>query len=327
MSAGRIAAVERGDMSTTATVLANIQLRSVLIATDFSAASEKALRHALAIARYYGAKLYAMHVVSSIGLTIVGPEAIAQATSTALQDAALTERRLVSSGALKNIRHQVIIRQGNDIWAELEAVVRDKGVDLLVLGTHGRTGLKRLALGSIAERIFRNAHCRVLTVGPCSPPDARLAVDGTPRPVLFATDFSEASLRALPEAASLANQRRAKLVLLHMLWLVPQAEDNRWYTASDVVKARAAAEATTRKRLEELVANVPLAVEPGFIIDFGEPAEGILRAAESLHAEIITLGLKDKRHIETISHLPWSTAYDVVCAATCPVLTVRTDNR
>ena len=311
---------------TAASIPADIQLRSVLIATDFSPASAKALRHALSIARQYGAKLYAMHVVSSMALTIAGPEAIAQATSAALRDAALTERRLVSSGALKDIHHQVIIRQGGDIWAELEAVIRDKGIDLLVLGTHGRTGLRRLALGSVAEQIFRNARCRVLTVGPCSRPDAPFMRDVVPGPVLFPTDFSDASLSGLPLATSYANQRIAQLVLIHMLAPAPRTEGSKWYTAEDVVKIRATAEAAALKRLQELVTNVRLAVEPAFVANFGEPAEGILRAAESLHAEIIIVGLKDRSHMETISHLPWSTAYGVVCAAVCPVLTVRTDN-
>jgi nucleotide-binding universal stress UspA family protein len=308
-----------------ANIATDVQLNSVLIATDFSAASEKALRHALTIARYYGAKLYLMHVVSSVGLTIGGPEAIAQATTLALRDASLSERQLVASGALRDIHHRVIIRQG-DVWTELESVIRNEGIDLLVIGTHGRTGFKKLVLGSVAEQIFRNACCRVLTVGPCSPPDARLAPEGTLRPLLFTTDFSEASLRALPHATSLANQRRTKLVLLHILSPVPHVEGNRWYTPSDVVEMQAAAEAAARKRLQDLIANVDLVVEPAFMVNLGEPAEGILRAAEALDAEAIVMGSRCRNHIGTSSHLPWSTAYDVVCRAVCPVLTVRTEN-
>ena len=64
-------------------------------------------------------------------------------------------------------------------------------------------------------------------------------------------------------------------------------------------------------------------VESLFMTEFGEPAEGILRAAEVLHAEAIIMGLNRRAHVEMISHLPWSTAYEVVCRAVCPVLTVR----
>jgi len=112
-------------------------------------------------------------------------------------------------------------------------------------------------------------------------------------------------------------------VLLHVLSPVPTIEGYRWYAASDVVEMRGAAESDARKRLQQLVSNVPLAVEPQFVVDFGEPTEGILRAASEFHAEAIVMGLRCRSHAETMSHLPWSTAYDVVCSAVCPVLTVR----
>lgn len=300
----------------------NIHLQSILVATDFSSASEKALRHALSIARHYDSKLYVMHVVSSLGLNMTGPDAVAAATTVAQRDAMLAERKLVASGVLRDLRHHVIVRSG-DVWSELQAEIKQQAIDLVVVGTHGRTGLKRLVLGSIAEQVFRNACCRVLTVGPGSPVDANLEADGTPRSLLFASDFSDASLRALPYATSLANQRGTKLVLLHVLSPVPKIDGNRWYTASDVVEMRGAAESEARKRLQQLIANVPLAVEPQCIVNLGEPTEGILRTASELHSEVIVLGLRCKDHVETMSHLPWSTAYDVVCNAVCPVLTVR----
>jgi len=300
----------------------DIHLQSILVATDFSSASAKALRHALSIARHYDAKLYVMHVVSSLGLNMAGPEAVAAATTLALRDAMLAERKLVESGELRDLRHQVIVRSG-DVWSELQAEIKQQSIDLVVVGTHGRTGLKRLVLGSVAEQIFRSACCRVLTVGPGSAAEAHLEADGLPRSLLFATDFSDASLKALPHAISLANQRGSNLVLLHMLPLVPGIVGSRWYTAGDVVEMRDAAECDARKRLQRLVADVPLAVEPQFIVDFGEPAEGILRAASKPDFEVIVLGLKRRTHVESTSHLPWSTAYDVVRNASCPVLTVR----
>jgi nucleotide-binding universal stress UspA family protein len=89
----------------------DIQLKSVLVATDFSLSSGKALRHGLNIAQYFHAKLYLFHVVSSLGLTIAGPQAIATSTTLALKDAMLLERRLVATGWLKGLRHQVIVRK------------------------------------------------------------------------------------------------------------------------------------------------------------------------------------------------------------------------
>jgi len=301
----------------------DIHLQSILVATDFSSASERALRHALSIARYYDAKLYVMHVVSSLGLTMNGPDAVAAATTLALRDAMLAERKLVESGELRDLQHQVIVRSG-DVWSELQAEITQQGIDLVVVGTHGRTGLKRLVLGSVAEQIFRSACCRVLTVGPGSPVDAHLEPDGLPRSLLFATDFSDASLKALPYAISLAKQRGSNLVLLHIISPVPDIEGNRWYTAAGVEEMRGAAESDARKRLQQFIANIPLAAEPQLAVNFGEPAEGILQAASKLDPEVIVLGLRCRSHVESRSHLPWSTAYDVVCNASCPVLTVRT---
>jgi len=302
---------------------ADVEVRSVLIADDFSPASEKALRHGVAIAQKYRAKLYLTHVVSSVGLDIAGPDAIAQATTLASRDLREKERELLVSGVLKDMDHDVIIRQGN-VWTELKAVIKEENIDLIVLGTHARTGLKRLVLGSVAEQIFRQACCRVLTVGPCSPPDAVLATNGTPRPVLFATDFSEASLKALPQAADLANQRRATLVLLHVVSLVDRLRGNSWYGPSDLDRMKTEAELASRKRLEESAVNLQGILPPTYITAFGEPAEEILQAARKLSPEVLVMGLGCRHYVDTISHFPWSTAYEVVSNAACPVLTVRT---
>jgi len=302
---------------------ADVEVRSVLIADDFSPASEKALRHGVAIAQQYRAKLYLTHVVSSVGLDIAGPDAIAQATTLASRDLREKERELLVSGVLKDMDHDVIIRQGN-VWTELKAVIKEENIDLIVLGTHARTGLKRLVLGSVAEQIFRQACCRVLTVGPCSPPDAVLATNGTPRPVLFATDFSEASLKALPQAADLANQRRATLVLLHVVSLVDRLRGNSWYGPSDLDRMKTEAELASRKRLEESAVNLQGILPPTYITAFGEPAEEILQAARKLSPEVLVMGLGCRHYVDTISHFPWSTAYEVVSNAACPVLTVRT---
>jgi len=311
--------------STATDLTTGLELKSVLVATDFSPASEKAIRHALSIARHFGAKLYLMHSVSSLGLTMAGPEAITQATTAALRDATLMERELVSSGALRDMRHKVIVRQG-EVWSELQSVIRDNGIDLLVIGTHGRTGFKRLVLGSVAEQIFRNAPCRVLTVGPHSPADASLDPESIKRPLLFATDFSDSSLQAFPHAMAIANQRAAKLVLFHAVSPIPQVKPNRWYWPDDMSKMQREAASATLKRLQQLAADAPLAREPDCMAEISDPAEGILRAARVLKPEIIIMGLKPRTFTDALSHLPWGTAYDVVCEASCPVLTVRSEN-
>jgi nucleotide-binding universal stress UspA family protein len=107
------------------------------------------------------------------------------------------------------------------VWEELQAIIFQKQVDLVVVGTHGRRGIENVPLGSVAERIFRDATCPVLTVGPYSYRESRVDLTGEIRTYLFATDFGEASLRALPRAVSLANQTKARLILLHVLPAAP----------------------------------------------------------------------------------------------------------
>jgi nucleotide-binding universal stress UspA family protein len=301
----------------------DIHLKSVLIATDFSEASKKAFRHAVAIARHYGAKLYLAHVVSSLAFTLVGPDAVNAVTDAVCRDARQMEDRLVQSGALAGLRHEIVVLQGN-VWEELEKVVRQEHVELVVIGTHARRGLGKLLLGSVAEHIFRHSECLVLTVGPGSLQDSPVGGSRAVRPFLFATDFGGPSLRALPYAISSANHFGTKLVLLHVLPAVPMPEGLNRPTAGDVMQARENARIAGLQRLEELTSqSAKLTVKPEFLVEFGSPSEKILQAANTVKADAIILGLHRSAHIDTKSHLPWATAYEVVCGAGCSVLTVR----
>ena len=282
----------------------DVQLNSVLAATDFSATSEKSLRHALAIARYYGAKPYALHVTPSYG----------DVSAAALLHARQLERELCANGG------QFVVREG-DVWAELQEFIRQRHVDLVVVGTHGRKGLKKVVLGSVAEQVFRNVSCPVLTVGPYSPHGFEIDPRGTARPVLLATDFCESCANALNYAISFANRRGTRLALLHVLSPAPAVKSKRWYTAEDVAREQNATRAAAFQRLDGLVSRRPLALNAVCMAEFGDAADTILWAAEKLQAEVIIMGLQRRAFNEP--HLSWSTAYQVVCTARSPVLTIR----
>ena len=300
-----------------------VPMRSVLVATDFSEVSAKPLRHALAIARHYSAKLYIAHVVRSSGLDPGVLEAGAAATEAAWRDAERLEDTLAQSGALSGLRHETIIRQG-DVWEELDKLVTQEQVDLMVVGTHGRRGFRKVLFGSVAEQIFRHADCLVLTVGPGSYQEPPVESTSLVWPVLFATDFGDASLRALPHAISLANHFGAKLVLLHVVSPVGISDRLHWHTGGDFIQLRENARMVGLQRLHELVAdNTELAVEPEYVVEFGSPSEEILRVAEKIQVDAIIMGLHRSVHIDIATHQLWATAHDVVCGASCPVLTVR----
>lgn len=301
----------------------SVRLRSVLVATDFSKASAKSLRHAVAIARHYSAKLYIAHVVSSPGFSLGGPEARVAAIEAARRDVEEIENALAQSGALSGLRHESIIRQG-DVWKELDKLATQEQVDLMVVGTHGRRGLRKALFGSVAEQVFRHANCPVLTVGPGSFQEPPVESTSLVWPALFATDFGDASLHALPHAVSLANHFGVKLVLLHVVSPIEISGHLHWHTRGDFMHTRGNVRMASLRQLHKLLPqNIEMAVEPEFVVEFGSPSEGILRAAENLQADAIIMGLHRSVHVDMASHNLWATAQDVVCGATCPVLTVR----
>jgi len=302
----------------------DIGLKSVLVASDFTEASSKPLRHAISIARHFHARFYLAHVVSSVGFTIAGADAIESASDAARRDLAELERKLVEKGDLANLSHEFLVRQG-DVWEELRAVIREKQAELVVIGTHARHGIERLVLGSVAEQIFREADGLVLTVGPHSQPDAPLESTDGVRSFLFPTDFSEASFRTLSQAISFSNHFRARLVLLHVAPVMPIPESFSWSTApNDINDLREQARQKALKKLDEFVSEgAPLSVKPELMVEFGKHGEQILRVARSLRADLIVLGLDHTKHGRAVAHLPTTTTYKVVSEAYCAVLTVR----
>lgn len=306
--------------SRSASAHADAQLNRVLVATDLAPSSEKAERYAAALARRYRSKFYLMTVVSSVGYTIVGPQTATVAADLALRDVRQKDAELKASGFFEHCEHQLIVETG-DIWPEVQAAVERERIDLLVVGTHSRGGLAKVVLGSVAEQIFRHASCPVLTVGPYSPVHEDKIIADSTRPLLFATDFSTESMAALPYAISYANRRNCRLVLMHVHSPVPEVHGNRWYTASDVIEIREKAKQAAKQKLLALVAAQELKQEPVVIVRTGVVGEAIVQIAEELHALGIAIGLKP--HGDVATHLRWSTAYKIVCRATCPVLTVR----
>jgi nucleotide-binding universal stress UspA family protein len=302
-----------------------LEIRSVMLATDFSGASDQASRHALAVARCYKAKFYLAHVVSSWGITMCGPDALALAEKTVSTEASQLGDTLARKGSLNGLEHEIIIRQG-EIWPELETIIREQKIDLVVIGTHGRQGVKKFLLGSVAEQIFRRADCMVLTVGPACYQEPRVGSPASNPTVLFPTDFSDDSLRALPTAVSCANQFRAKLILLSIIALRSELPTMHRCTEDCFMKIRENARVTSINRLAKLIQHAKLVVEPEFVAEFatGAPvSEDILNVSEKLDAGAIVMGLHPRKHVDIASHMPWATACEIVSRAGCPVLTVR----
>ena len=296
-------------------ITAALKPQSLLIATDFSEASEKALRHSLALARFFESRFCLAHVVSSLGLTMAGPDAIAACEEAVLRETAQLEASLMRSGALNGIPHKFIIRHG-ELWPELREIIREENADLLVVGTHGRHGIAKLFFGSIAEQLFRQADCPVLTFGPHSHDRPWFDTSSAHPTFLFATDLGRASLHGLPQAIAAANQFGATLAFLSV---IPGASSNR-----DSMNCHEDPQRRTLERLLQLADNAGLDLTPELYVEFdsGAPAsEKILQTAEKIEADVIIMGLHESALPGVISHLDLATTYDVVCQAHSPVLT------
>src|SRR5579863_5563940 len=289
---------------TTQTASKIVTFDNILFATDFSKQSNIALPFALSIAHRYGSKIFAAHVLAPPPLGNFPPIEVQALAAQALREAHNSVEELARR--LGAIPHEAMLRKG-DIWDELSAITKGKNIDLIVLGTHGRAGVSKLLMGSIAERIFRQSTCPVLTVGP--------NVSGEPgsvadiHAILCPIDFTAESLAAFPYAVSLAQENQARLYLMNV---VP----------TPVLDSEAA---SLKARLKGLVPpEAKLWCEPKAFVDSGEPGDRILEEAEELGVDLIVLGIRPvSRLAGTRTHMGMATAYKVVSGAICPVLSVR----
>jgi len=284
-----------------------ITFSNILFPTDFTSASNAALLYVRALAHNFGSKIYVTHAVTPYPPVFLPMEPVPIELDSMWHDAEQSLTHFLDVDALKDIKHEGILERG-ELWNVLDDVIHGHSVDLIVLGTHGKHGLKKLVLGSAAEQIFRKASCPVLTIGPHvqkPPADGALF-----KQIILATDFSAGSLRALPFALSLAEENQAHLILLHVMPLVPLREQEK-------------VAAGTGERLAKLIPREAADwCRPDCVVRFEFPAEGILTLAESQQADLIVMGVHKAAPVAA-SHLPWAIAYEVVCHATCPVLTVR----
>jgi nucleotide-binding universal stress UspA family protein len=287
-----------------------IALKNILFATDFSPAAEAALPYAIGLAKQYGAKVHGLHVRYPATYPIVGPEAMPQVLEAAEEQAKFEARQLHEM--LGSVPHEVTVAEG-ELWPTLSEIVNQQKTDLIVMGTHGRTGVSRALLGSMAEEIFRKASCPVLTVGPHAShnTERRLAM----KQILLAVDFSPESLAALPFAVSLAQEHQANLTLLNVT-CDPEV--------GELVHAGQYVDSTLR-RLQTLVpAEAKLWCEPKCRVERGVEAKKITEVALALGADLIVLGVRSPQGgMGTTTHFLQSIAHQVVVDAQCPVLTVR----
>lgn len=283
-----------------------IILKDIVFATDFSPAAAIALSYAGDLAQRFHAALHVVNAVEPANYSLP-PETWHVADQA--RDLETKKLRALLQNSFPTVESEVQIWEGTVSQVLTSAIDRD-AADLVVLGTHGRTGVGKFLLGSSAEEILRNAPCPVLTIGPHTQPDPHRPLDD----ILYATDFSPASLSGARYAISLAQEYGAKLTLLHV---VEGRKTDELVHESDLIES-------SKRLLRNLVPQGTLREEPQCEVKLGVPAEKILDLAQQVHAGLIVLGARRASGVPgAASHLPIATVHKVIAHAPCPVLTVR----
>lgn len=283
------------------------KIANILYATDFSPCSRTALPYACTLASRHRATLHMINVVGPHPL--VGPLGTHYAEVEDEDERARRELALIAEAPMvKALRRECTVHRGNvpDVVCR---VADERGIDLIVMATHGRRGVRQFVLGSVAEQVVRHAHCAVLTIGPGAskqgPAGGRFAR------MLVALDLSPASLAVLDYARTMALANESRLVIFHAVQDNPELTFGYPDYVDDAV-------VNARKRITELMPeDLP---EADIAIQIGSPAELILRTATDRESDLIVIGAR--RGPKLASRVPWAVAHEVVCAAPCPVLTV-----
>lgn len=278
----------------------DMKLGNILVATDFSSVSKAALLYSTAVARHHGSKLFVIHVSSSHSK---------RATMDAWRTLQAEMMDHFLADRLTGVQQELLVKSG-DVRTELAHLVGACGIDLVVLGTRGRTGVWSFLLGSsVAESIRQQAPCPVLTVGPNV---AGEGPDNWPQRILVPTGFAPQSLYAITYASWLAKQMCSSIALLHVVTDPTAAHDE---------------ERLRRERLERLGATVSAGqrgrLHPELLIEFGSVSEKVLETAIRWRADLVVLGVHGVEREAPDSEATMAKASEIVRRAFCPVLTTR----
>jgi nucleotide-binding universal stress UspA family protein len=300
-------------------------LGHVLVPVDFSEGSRAALELAAGLAHALNARLTVLHIAEVAPRGFAG--AVADFPEIEKELRAAAEARMAEFTAAvqgSGVVVQTEVRcgfpfAGEKPAAQIVAAAASIKADLIVIGTHGRTGLDRALLGSTAEYVVRHAPCAVLTVrgGRAAKPGPR-RIPGRLR-LLVPVDFSECSLQAVRYAADVARRVGAQMTLIHVVEPVRVG----WLRdMKPALRAATALQQQAAQQLGELSKGEPLAdLTVQRLVRTGKPAEVITHLADLTNADAIVISTHG--HTGLRRALLGSVTEKIVRQARCPVLVVR----
>ncbi|MFZ0800231.1 MAG: universal stress protein [Terriglobales bacterium] len=294
-----------------------LEIKLILCPIDFSEFSVRAYHHALSLAEHYRAKLVAQHIVELSRYPYADYAASAgdyQEFCRALREGGEEQlQEFVKNHTHVEIQPELVVHQGTAPDCIL-SFAQARKPDLIVMGTHGQRGYDRLVLGSVTNRVMRRACCPVLAI--CNPPRDSVAA-GEERGhvhhlsrILFCTDFSENSERALNYAISATAEYDAELTLLHVLEEVPPPAKTE------------EAIATAAEQLDKLIppeGGKTLKIKTA--VRIGKPYQQIIQLALEAQIDMVTMGVRGRGALDLAVF--GSTTYRVLQLGPCPVLAVH----
>ncbi len=315
-----------------------VLLKNILFAMDFSPGSLLASPFALGLAQHYDGRVVVAHILPAEDYASV-PAAWEGALETI--ETEMEESLSGPLGSLRDVPHEVVFDHG-DICSHLAATATRCNAELIVLGTRGRRGIKKLLKGSTAEEIAYSAGVPVLMVGP------KVTRRSDFKRILYACDIFDRALYALPYALSLAETYDATLTL-HVSGcglegpindVVPgfiecfqqQVEQQSCETGSRILESLRnqfhcysyLSLSNGSEFFAEQLWNAAPADSGDVVVDFLSPANGILQLIASRRIDLVVTGIESKQGIgaRVAAHLPGASAYAIASEANCPVLAV-----
>lgn len=269
---------------------------NILVPVDFSEPSSRAFKLALLLARARDATVHLMHDIEVPTETITGATIIKEEMEKAYAESNDKMEELEQLPEAEDVQVNRVILKSTDPKRSILTYAEENDIDLIVMGTHGRTDPVEGILGSTAERVLRRSSSPTLTVREECPVD-KLAH------ILVPVDFSEYSPRAIQHAAEIADAHGGRLTILH-----------------------AGAEGTPEEdeqRLRELVAEAGIEGHPTeLVVSTDDVSDAILSVADEREADLVLMITHGRTGLRRA--LTRSVAESVVRKAACPVMTIRT---
>ena len=296
-----------------------LKLNKIMVPTDFSEASKQSVPYAVAFAKKFGARITLVYVASARAAAEFSRVGIVLEEKLAMERAEESLREFRAKEFAQSLPVQTQLLTGAP-FAEINNAAQSLNIDLIILSTQGRTGLKHFFLGSTTERVVRHAPCPVLTIRE-QPLQVKFPGDspcGFKR-ILVPIDFSEASHKALFYATAFAEGCGAEITLLHVVELPAYPELG--YAHVPMKEAEQKKAALETLELADLELGKSARLIKSRLVRVGNPSQEIIEEARTQNSDLIVIsthGHGGLRHL-----LLGSTTEKVMRHASCPVLVVR----